>query len=320
MRTSFGAPRLYVLWLAILLPGGLFAQPLTISKFFGAPSILIGETTTLMIQVNNVYEEGPTQNNVTFTDTLPAGLVIATPNGLTHNCSNPPIGGTVTAVAGSQAISLAGATLPGAFGCVITVNVTGTSAGVKNNTTSPISSDTVTNGGTASASITVIVPNPATLTKTFGAASIPSGGTTSLSFTATNPNAAGQLTGLAFTDGMPPGLVVATPNGLATSGNCSGGTITAAAGSGSITLAGLTLTRSTSCTFSVNVTATSLGLKNNTTTAITSNEASPGAAASATINVVIASVPTLSPGALAGLAAFLMGLGLFLARSVPRRC
>ena len=66
-----------------------------------------------------------------------------------------------------------------------------------------------TNGGTgntSNASLTVSTLAPV-ITKVFGAATIQLNGTTSLTFTVTNPNAAASLTGVAFTDGCPAGLV-----------------------------------------------------------------------------------------------------------------
>ena len=81
-------------------------------------------------------------------------------------------------------------------------------------------------GGTASASLAVIAPP--TIAKAFGTPSILVNGTTTLTFTLTNPNAGTALTGVGFTDTLPAGLVVATPNGLAST--C-GGTVTAVAGS-----------------------------------------------------------------------------------------
>ncbi|MGA9627694.1 MAG: hypothetical protein WBL65_26845 [Bryobacteraceae bacterium] len=146
-----------------------------------------------------------------------------------------------------------------------------------------------------------------TITKAFGAANIPVGGTTSLSFTITNPNAGGSLTGVGFTDTLPAGLVVSTPNGLA--GSCGGGTITATAASGSVSLTGATLAASSSCNFSVNVTGTTAGTQNNTTGAVSSNESGAGGVASASLVVQTPAVPVLSPRALAGLALLLAGLG-----------
>ena len=76
---------------------------------------------------------------VGFTDALPAGLVVATPNGLTSTC-----GGTVTAIAGSGSVALANGGLLAGDSCTIGLNVTGVTAGVKNNTTSAVS---LTEGG-----------------------------------------------------------------------------------------------------------------------------------------------------------------------------
>jgi hypothetical protein len=102
-----------------------------------------------------------------------------------------------------------------------------------------------------------------------------------VSFSLSNPNSGTSLTGVGFTDTLPAGLVVATPNGL--SGSCGGGTITAAAGS--ISLAGATLTVGASCMFSVNVQAASTGFWTNTTSAVSSVEGGSGGTASASINV-----------------------------------
>jgi hypothetical protein len=262
--------------------------PPTIIKAFGAASIPNGGSTSLTFTLANP-NAAPALTGVGFTDTLPAGLVVSTPNGLVGTCG----GGTISAVAGSGSISLAGATLAGSASCNFSVNVTATTTGVKNNTTSAVTSVEGGNGGTASASVTVAVgTSPPTIAKSFGAASIPLNGATSLSFTIANPNAATALTGIGFTDTLPAGLVVQTPNGLV--GTCGGGTITAVAASGSITLAGATLAGSASCNFSVNVKGTTVGAKNNTTTAVTSVEGGNGGTASASVTVAAIAPPTIA--------------------------
>jgi hypothetical protein len=136
---------------------------------------------------------------------------------------------------------------------------------------------------------------PPTITKQFGGSSIPLNGTTSLTFTINNPNAATTLNGIGFSDTLPAGLVVSTPNGL--TGSCGGGAITATAGSGSISLLGASLAASTQCTFSVNVTGITAGLQNNTTGSVTSTNGGPGGTASASV-IVCSTLTIVCPGSI----------------------
>jgi len=124
---------------------------------------------------------------------------------------------------------------------------------------------------------------PPTLLISFGAANIALNGTTSLTFQLSNPNAGSSLTGIGFTDNLPAGLAVATPDGL--TGSCGGGAITAAAGSGSVSLSAATLAANASCSFAINVSATATGTQNDTTSAVTSTEGGSGKTASASITV-----------------------------------
>jgi hypothetical protein len=277
----------------------LVLRPPTISKAFGADNILVGASTSLTFTITNLNPSAPL-SGVAFTDTLPVGLLIATPSGLASTC-----GGTPTVTAGSNSASLTAGTLAANASCTFAVNVTAMTSGTKNNITHPVTS---TNGGTgnaATAGVTVAV-SPPTISKVFGAANVAVGGGTSLGFTITNSNS-GSLTGVGFTDTLPAGLVISTPNGLA--GSCGSGAITATAASGSVSLSGATLAASSSCNFSVNVTGTTAGTQNNTTTTVSSNEGGAGSAATASLVVQTPTVPVLSPRALAGLALLLAGLG-----------
>ncbi len=246
------------------------------------PSIIpIGGTSTLAFTLSNP-NVGP-MTGVTFTDTLPAGVVIASPNNVTNTC-----GGSVSAVAGSATISLTGGSIASSKQCAITVDVKGVTVGSKANTTSAVSADDSGPGDSTTASVTVLAP---VLSESFDVPSMPLGGSTTLSFTVRNPFPATTLTGLAFTDTLPAGLVVATPNGLSSgTGDCQsdGGTVVAVAGSASISLSGATLNASDSCTFSVVVTAIQSGMQTNVTGNITSDEASPGNSASASVTVFVA--------------------------------
>jgi uncharacterized repeat protein (TIGR01451 family) len=115
----------------------------------------------------------------------------------------------------------------------------------------------------------VEVIEPPSIIKVFGAPSIPLNGVTTLGFTITNPNTVAVLTGVSFTDSLPFGLVVATPNGL--SGGCGGGTITATEGSGTVSLSGAIMLPSTTCNFTVDVVGTTSGTKNNSVTVSSTN-------------------------------------------------
>jgi hypothetical protein len=77
-----------------------------------------------------------------------------------------------------------------------------------------------------------------------------------------------MVTGIGFTDALPVGLVISTPNGLV---NTCGGTIAAVAGSNNIGLSGRSAQANSTCSLSVNITATGIGHMTNTTSAITSS-------------------------------------------------
>jgi hypothetical protein len=144
---------------------------------------------------------------------------------------------------------------------------------------------------------------PPTVAMAFGAASIPVGGTTSLTYTITNPNPVpqvdvmpalplGTLSNISFTDTLPAGLLIASPNNLG--GGC-GGVITATAGTNLVSITGLTLAGETSCGFGVNVIGVAPGTQANTTSAITSTEGGSGDPATASVVVTAPGDPTPAP-------------------------
>ena len=257
--------------------------PPSIAKAFNPTTIALNGTTVLTFTITNPAANTTTENGVAFTDTLPTGLVVSTPNGLTNSC-----GGTPTATAGSTSISLTGGTIALNSSCTVSVNITGTASGLYTNTSGAVSSTNGGTGNTATANLTVA--SPPTINKGFAPASVSVGATSVLTFTIQNPNSGVALTGIAFADNLPSGVVVASAPGAS---NSCGGTFTAVGGASSLNLAGGTLPVNGTCTASVNVQATTAGVKNNTTGAITSNEGGTGTTSNtATLTVTPATTTT----------------------------
>ena len=127
-------------------------NPPLLFKFFQDFSVVALSPTTVEFQLLNPNSVNLT--NVSFTDTLPAGLVVSNPPAI--GTADTSCGGTVTAVAGSKTISVSGIVLtPGEF-CSITVNVfAGAAGGVQHNVTSPITSTESGPGSTAAGDITI---------------------------------------------------------------------------------------------------------------------------------------------------------------------
>ena len=266
----------------------------TISKVFAPTSIPINGTSTLTITLSNSNSTPLT--SATFTDTYPSGLINATPSNVATTC-----GGTATAANGGGSVALTGGTIPAAGSCTVTVNVTSASANSYNNIVI-IGALTTANAGSnpGPATATLDVLSPPTVTKNFSPNPIAANGTSTLTVTLSNANGA-AITGAAFTDNYPAGLVNATPSNVATT--C-GGTATATNGGTSLALTGGTIPASGSCTVTVSVTsptpgtyANSIGVSAVTTTNAGSNTAA--ANASLTVNSPLTVAKTFTPPAIA---------------------
>ena len=280
-RNVLGVAALALLTLAWSPASALAVDPPLIQKSFAQDAIPVNGTTVLTFRLTNPSSNATTENGVAFFDVFPAGLIVASVPGATNLC-----GGTFTATASASSVMFVGGTIPVGGSCTVSVDVTGTTRGLKNNTSGPVSSTNGGTGGTASASLAVGLPS---LAESFAAPSIALSGSTTLSFTVTNTDA--STTGIAFSDSLPDGLALTTPSGLA--GSCGGGTIAAADGSTLVNLSGAALGPFASCSFSVGVTGTTPGIKTNTTGPLSSNEGGSGrtASASLTVNSAPASAP-----------------------------
>ncbi|MGE0012669.1 MAG: SdrD B-like domain-containing protein [Azoarcus sp.] len=229
----------------------------SITKTFIPDTVRPGENTRLTITLSN--PNAVALHGATLTDNLPSGLTVA----LTPNASTT-CGGTVSAVSSATSVALAGATIPATGSCQVQVDAVSNVPGVYTNTIPANALNTeegVRNEDPASAQVTVSVPP--VVTKQFSPASIPSGATSTLSIFLGNENASALTLSKVFQDDLPtaPGsLVIASPNGL--SSTCTG-TVTAAAGSGQVSLASGAQIPAGGCRISVNVTGTVEGSYNN---------------------------------------------------------
>jgi uncharacterized repeat protein (TIGR01451 family)/fimbrial isopeptide formation D2 family protein len=228
----------------------VIAQP-TVTKAFGADSIISGGHTTLTITINN-SNVGAITTSGFFTDTLPLGMVIgtSTPAG---SCDN------VTATLGDNKVTMASGTTVSFGDCTIIVDVTATAAGDYTNTIPAEALNTVTAGSNAlPATDTLTVFTPPTVNKAFNPTTILPGGVSTLTITIGNPNATALTTSGPFTDTLPDEVTLGSGN----TGSCTG--VTATVGASSISLASGTTISAGGCTIVVEVTATTVGDYTNT--------------------------------------------------------
>jgi len=141
---------------------GIVSLPPTIAKAFGAPSIPLGSNTSLTFTLANPNPDS--LSGVGFSDPLPAGMIVAAPNGLTNSC-----GGTVTAPVGSSSIVLAGGSITANGTCTVSVSIAGVTLGSWTNVTGNVTSSEGGSGGTANAGLQVIEPFPNCHGKTISA-------------------------------------------------------------------------------------------------------------------------------------------------------
>ena len=248
-------------------PAYAASLPAEINKQFSPLQIDAGAVSVMRVTIFNPNIFPLT--NASWSDNLVGvqpGLYIANPAGIINTC-----GGTVTAAPGTTTLSLSGGTVPAQAGptpgqCYVEVNVSSVTSGNLINTipaNNLISQGddggtivSITNTTPASATITVISVSPPSLSKLFNPTTIFLGQTSQLTIRLNNNDADTNLTGAAYTDTLPAGLVIATPNGLAVT-NCGPGTVTAPAGGNTIILINGTVTPAQDCLVTVNVTGAS---------------------------------------------------------------
>lgn len=253
--------------------------PPSISKAFSPNPIGPPWTTTLTFTIVNP-NAGAALTGVAFSDPLPTNITVATPpNEVITNCGVP----VFVPAAGAASITFSDGTIPAGGTCTVSVDVTPSTAGIYDNTSSAVTS---TNGGTGNtASATLRVLAPPSISKTFSSSTMPTNGLATLTFTITNPNTGDILNGIAFSDSFPSGMVVASPTGAGTSG-CGTPTYSPTVGASSITFSNGTIVAGSTCMVTIQLTATSRGVDYNSSSTVSSTNGGTGNFASAVITVL----------------------------------
>ncbi|REK07344.1 MAG: IPTL-CTERM sorting domain-containing protein [Acidobacteria bacterium] len=248
------------------------------SKSFAPSTVTFGSRSTLTFLIDNTSNPQPA-TLLSFTDTLPPGMLIASPANASTDCGAAPLVPTFVASPGSSSISFfynGSVALPGVAAsatCTVTVDVVGGAVGELGNVSSNLETTVQGNSrpaGKAAAVLTVTgFSSPLALTKDFVDDPAPPGGTTILRFTLRNRDRTDSATAISFSDDLDAALsgLVATDTPLADP--CGPGS--SLAGTSLLTLTGASLAPETSCSFEVTLqvpAAATPGTYTNTTSTV----------------------------------------------------
>ncbi|MFN8510486.1 MAG: DUF11 domain-containing protein [Deinococcaceae bacterium] len=257
----------------------VLAQP-TVNKTFSSRYVASGASTTLSISIANPNTSALTLTSA-FTDTFPAGLVVA----------GAPSGTCVGAVAtlGSGSVVLPSGSVVPTGGCTVDVPVSATLSGDYTNTLA--AGALVTTGGsnaTSSTAVVTVLVSPS-LSKAFYPTQIAQNGVSTLTLTLGNSNAIPIVLSSNFVDTLPSGLSI---TGSATH-NCVG-TLSATSGGSVVTLPTGSQIPAGGCSITVQVTGNTAGTYVNTLAAGALQTTAGQNASAAQATLMVLSPPTIS--------------------------
>ena len=233
-------------------------------KSFSPSTIEAGGSSRLRIDIFGPSDTDLT--NVSITDDLPAGVTVSnsTPPSLTGCGATPPL--VFTAPTGASSISLTGGTILAGQRCRIDVYVTSTTLGLVTNTIPPANitnneNRTLTSDLNASLTVVGASNQLIAMVKGFDPLTVFGGSASTMSIELLNPGTV-DLAGIAFTDNMPAGMILATPLNFNV-GTC-GGTLTGNPGESTFSFSGGSLPASGRCLLTLSVTMTVNGNLTNT--------------------------------------------------------
>jgi len=216
---------------ALVSAAAASAQVPAFSKSFDPSTIGPGSASTLVYVVDTTSTPSPV-TGLAFVDTLPAGVVIATPSRVATTC----LFATVTGPAGGSTIALSQGRLGTGSSCTVTIDVTSSAPGSHPSISGDLTSS-AGNSGTAQDTLTVDTARPG-FSMAFAPPMVAVGAVSQLTFSIDNSANAAALATISFTAELPVGLAIASPAGASTDcGNAiSPATLTAEAGTRAISL------------------------------------------------------------------------------------
>ncbi|TMM51316.1 autotransporter outer membrane beta-barrel domain-containing protein [Sulfitobacter sabulilitoris] len=255
------------------------------SQRFVADTIEQGATSRLIFTLIN-RDALIDATGLAFTNTLPAGMTLSTLPQPETNC----LGATLTAPAGSNALSFSGGTLQPGRVCNLSVVVTSSTIGAAVNTSGDLTSS-LGSSGTSSATLDVTAAPVPLFSKFFVPNTIVQGETTVLRLEISNSRAKIDATGGAFTDVLPAGVTLAASPDISTT--CASGVVTGVAGGDTLSLSGATIAAESACSVQATVTSSTVGAAVNTAGDLTTSLGN-SAGATAILTVTAADVPTFT--------------------------
>ena len=242
----------------------VWAQPV-FNANFTPDTIGPGSTTTLTFTIDNSATPTPV-TDLSFFNTLPAGMTIASPSVPISECVN----GLIVAPEGGTTIDFTEGRVSGNTSCTVSVNITSSTVGTFTNTSGDLTSN-AGNSGPASDDLTVDAARPG-FTKTFTPNNVNFGDRSTLTFMLDNTLNSNDLYTLTFLDNLPVGMVIADPANIVSDCPDTGGDITALSNGSQISYQIFSnpfpgfpfLAAGNVCSISVDVLALARGRLNNT--------------------------------------------------------
>ena len=270
----------------------VFAAPPTFAIAFSPSTLGPSSTSTMTYTIDNSAEAAGV-SALTFSNTLPTGMLISNPSNASTTCVN----GTYSAASGGNSITFTDYRLGVGATCTFQLDITSSTPGTHTNTTGALSTS-VGPVNAASADLTIDAARPG-FSSAFSPSTTTPNTVSTLTYTIDNTQNGSAANLLTFTNTLPAGMTVAlNPNASTT---CGTSTLVATPNTDSFSASLASVVANSSCTVSFNVTASATGTYFNKSGELSQNGSNPSGFTTTELSVetpfIYADFPTVaSPG------------------------